>query len=92
MIDDRIFNTVIIIRIALDFKISKYTESLTATAIFTRIQFIDLPSDKTNASNDHPSKFITSSIESQKPHLKEFVSNLITPSEYSYMQSVKVNM
>jgi len=58
--DDRIFNTVIIIRIALDLKISKYTESLTATTIFTRIQFVDLPIDKTNASNDHPSKFITS--------------------------------
>ncbi|CAK7345138.1 unnamed protein product [Dovyalis caffra] len=79
--DDRVSITVIIIRLALDTKISEYTESLTASTISTRIQFIDLPSDQTNTSNDHPSKFVTSLIESQKPHVKEFVSDLITQSE-----------
>ncbi|KAB5551495.1 hypothetical protein DKX38_008806 [Salix brachista] len=79
--DNRVSITVIIIRLALDSKISKFTESLTGNSISTHIQFIDLPSDKTNASNDHPSKFVTSLIESQKPHVKEFVSKLITQSE-----------
>ncbi|KAH8506962.1 hypothetical protein H0E87_013687 [Populus deltoides] len=79
--DDRVSITVIIIRLALDSKISRYAESLTASSKSTRIQFIDLPSDKTNTSNDHPSKFVTSLIESQKPHVKEFVSKLITQSE-----------
>ncbi|KAJ6332395.1 hypothetical protein OIU76_010728 [Salix suchowensis] len=79
--DNRVSITVIIIRLALDSKISMYTESLTATSMSTHIQFIDLPSDKTNASNDHPSKFVTSLIESQKPHVKEFVSKLTTQSE-----------
>lgn len=79
--DDRVSITVIIIRLALDSKISRYTESLTASSKSTRIQFIDLPSDKTNTSNDHPSKFVTSLIESEKPHVKEFVSKLITQSE-----------
>ena len=79
--DDRVSITVIIIRLALDSRISRYTESLTASSKSTRIQFIDLPSDKTNTSNDHPSKFVTSLIESEKPHVKEFVSKLITQSE-----------
>ncbi|KAJ6921728.1 hypothetical protein NC652_015611 [Populus alba x Populus x berolinensis] len=79
--DDRVSITVIIIRLALDSKISRYTESLTASSKSTHIQFIDLPSDKTNSSNDHPAKFVTSLIESQKPHVKEVVSKLITQSE-----------
>ncbi|KAL9373409.1 hypothetical protein Peur_033029 [Populus x canadensis] len=72
--DDRLSITVLVMkRPPLDTKINKYIESVSAS-ISDHIQFVDLPNDEKTSSGIN---FLSSFIESQKPHVKNAVFKLV---------------
>lgn len=73
--DDRLCITVLIMRPPIYSKWAAYIESLNDSSYTERIQFIDLPQTSFKQATD-PMVFISSFIESQKPHVKEAATKL----------------
>ncbi|KAL4598840.1 hypothetical protein ACB092_11G085800 [Castanea dentata] len=75
--DHRLYITVLIMKQSFDPKVAAYTESLNlnASSYAEHIQFIDLPEYVLNQETN-PMIFLSLYIESQKPHVKEAVTNL----------------
>ncbi|KAM4071388.1 hypothetical protein ACB094_11G058700 [Castanea mollissima] len=75
--DHRLYITVLIMKQSFDPKVAAYTESLNlnASSCAEHIQFIDLPEYVLNQETN-PMIFLSLYIESQKPHVKEAVTNL----------------
>ncbi|XP_054799633.1 anthocyanidin 3-O-glucosyltransferase 2-like [Prosopis cineraria] len=76
---DRLSITVLIIRPTADPTVDAYTRSLTSSISFPkRLHFIFLPPhpDPANSHSLHPSAFMDSLIENQKPNVRAAVTNL----------------
>ncbi|KAJ6756685.1 GLYCOSYLTRANSFERASE [Salix purpurea] len=79
--DNRVSTTVLLMKPAIDSSTIKYTESLAASTLPDRMRFIELPSlDELRSSKGI---WLDSLIEGQKPHVKEFVSKIVSKSELS---------
>ncbi|KAB5551494.1 hypothetical protein DKX38_008805 [Salix brachista] len=81
--DGRLTTTVIIMHPALDPSTTKYTESLTASALPDRMRVVNLPSLESKTEDAKGRNWLTSMIEGHKPHVKEYVSNMRTRSQLS---------
>ncbi|XP_021274395.1 anthocyanidin 3-O-glucosyltransferase 6-like [Herrania umbratica] len=70
--------TVLIIKPPYDPNLTAYVDSLIADTdtISTRIKFINLPQDET-LQGIRPNKFMTTVIQSQRPHIKEAVAKIV---------------
>lgn len=78
--DDRLFITLLIMRLQADSKVDAYIQSLTASSsISTRMKFINLP-QVTFDTRIKSSKSFDSFIEDHKPHVQDVVSKLISES------------
>ncbi|KAB5519124.1 hypothetical protein DKX38_023443 [Salix brachista] len=79
--DNRVSTTVLLMKPAIDSSTIKYTESVAASTLPDRMRFIELPSlDELRSSKGI---WLDSLIEGQKPHVKEFVSKIVSKSELS---------
>ncbi|KAJ6380553.1 hypothetical protein OIU77_029447 [Salix suchowensis] len=74
--DGRLTTTVIIMHPALDPSTTKYTESLTASALPDRMRVVNLPYLESKTEDAKGFNWLTSMIEGHKPHVKEYVSNM----------------
>uniref|UniRef100_A0A6N2K0N2 anthocyanidin 3-O-glucosyltransferase n=1 Tax=Salix viminalis TaxID=40686 RepID=A0A6N2K0N2_SALVM len=81
--DGRLTTTVIIMHPALDPSTTKYTESLTASALPDRMRVVNLPSLESETEDAKGRNWLTSMIEGHKPHVREYVSNMRTRSQLS---------
>ncbi|KAJ6300810.1 hypothetical protein OIU76_021580 [Salix suchowensis] len=79
--DNRVSTTVLLMKPAIDSSTIKYTESLAASTLPDRMRFIELPSLEELRSSK--GIWLDSLIEGQKPHVKEFVSKIVSKSELS---------
>ncbi|KAF3952059.1 hypothetical protein CMV_022350 [Castanea mollissima] len=86
--DDRLCITVLIMRLSIDSKFAAYIESLNDSSYTERIQFIDLPQTSFKQATD-PMVFISSFIESQKPHVKEAATKLKESSLMLHLQTLR---
>ncbi|KAK6259455.1 hypothetical protein SCA6_013929 [Theobroma cacao] len=70
--------TVFIIKLPYDPNLTAYIDSFIADndTIYTRIKFINLPQDETQKGVP-PYKFMTTIIQSQRPHIKEAVAKIV---------------
>ncbi|KAG5242341.1 anthocyanidin O-glucosyltransferase [Salix suchowensis] len=74
--DGRLTTTVITMHPALDPSTTKYTESLTASALPDRMRVVNLPYLESKTEDAKGFNWLTSMIEGHKPHVKEYVSNM----------------
>lgn len=75
--DDRLYVTILIMKLSFDSKVAAYIESLNSSSYTERIQFIDLPlEDIASTQETNPMVFLALLIERQKPHVKGAVSKL----------------
>ncbi|CAK7345142.1 unnamed protein product [Dovyalis caffra] len=85
--DDRLSATVFIMHPTLDPTTTKYSESLTASTLPDRMRVINFPNIESISESIAPEpkgrSWLTSLIEGQKPHVKEYVSRIRTQSELS---------
>ncbi|KAJ8770444.1 hypothetical protein K2173_017935 [Erythroxylum novogranatense] len=76
--DERVSVTFIVMKMPFDSKTSEFIKSLATTNISNRLRFIELPAIELDPS-DTSVRPIPTLIETQKPHVREVVSNLIKP-------------
>ncbi|CAK7345180.1 unnamed protein product [Dovyalis caffra] len=76
--DERLSITFLIMKAGVDSKVDRFIDSVSAAC--KCIRFIDLPKDE----HDPNQPILLSFIESQKPHVKEEVSKLVSHSELSH--------
>ncbi|KAH8506963.1 hypothetical protein H0E87_013688 [Populus deltoides] len=81
--DARLSATVIIMHPALDPSTTKYTESLAASTLPDRMRVVNLPNLESKTEDTKDRNWLTSMIESQKPHVEEYVSKMRTRSQLS---------
>ncbi|CAK7345140.1 unnamed protein product [Dovyalis caffra] len=81
--DDRLSTTVFIMHPTLDPSTTKYTESLAASTLPDRMRVINLPNIESISPETKGRYWLTSLIEGQKTHVKEYVSRIRTQSELS---------
>ncbi|KAG6743569.1 hypothetical protein POTOM_052268 [Populus tomentosa] len=79
--DNRVSTTVLLMKPAIDSSTIKYTESLAASTLPDRMRFIELPS--LDELRSRKGIWLDSLIEGQKPHVKEFVSKIVSKSGLS---------
>ncbi|KAJ8770548.1 hypothetical protein K2173_018039 [Erythroxylum novogranatense] len=76
--DERVSVTFLVMKMPFDSKTSEFIKSLATTNISNRLRFIELPAIELDPS-DTSVRPMTTLIETQKPHVREVVSNLIKP-------------
>lgn len=81
--DDRLYTTVLVMHPTLDPSTTKYKESLAASTLPDRMRVINLPRVESITSDTKPINWLSSLVEGQKPHVKEYVSKIRTQSELS---------
>jgi hypothetical protein len=79
--DNRVSTTVLLMKPAIDSSTIKYTESLAASTLPDRMRFIELPS--LDELRSRKGIWLDSLIEGQKPHVREFVSKIVSKSDLS---------
>ncbi|KAG5252522.1 anthocyanidin O-glucosyltransferase [Salix suchowensis] len=81
--DDRLYTTILVMHPTLDPSTTKYNESLAASALPDRMRVINLPRVESITSDTKSSNWLSTLIEGQKPHVKEYVSKMRTQFELS---------
>ena len=81
--DDRLYTTVLVMHPTLDPSTTMYNESLGASTLPDRMRVINLPRVESITSDTKPSTWLSSLVEGQKPHVKEYVSKTRTQAENS---------
>ncbi|XP_034927068.1 anthocyanidin 3-O-glucosyltransferase 6-like [Populus alba] len=81
--DDRLSTTIFIMHPVLDPSTTKYTESLAASTLPDRMRVVNLPNLESKTEDTKDRNWLTSMIESQKPHVEEYVSKMRTQSQLS---------
>ncbi|KAJ6756697.1 GLYCOSYLTRANSFERASE [Salix purpurea] len=81
--DDRLYTTVLVMHPTLDPSTTKYNESLAASTLPDRMRVINLPRVESITSDTKSSNWLSTLIEGQKPHVKEYVSKMRTQFELS---------
>ncbi|KAI4305533.1 hypothetical protein L6164_028896 [Bauhinia variegata] len=74
--DERLSITFLIMKLPFDNKVDAYTQSLSSSFAAGRVRFIDLPVQKPAGDQPRPRGFLATFIQTQKPHVKQAVSNL----------------
>ncbi|KAH8486007.1 hypothetical protein H0E87_027453 [Populus deltoides] len=81
--DDRLYTTVLVMHPTVDPSTTTYNESLAASTLPDRMRVINLPRVESITSDTKPNNWLSSLVEGQKPHVKEYVSKIRTQSELS---------
>jgi hypothetical protein len=81
--DDRLYTTVLVMHPTLDPSTTKYNESLAASTLPDRMRVINLPRVESITSDTKANNWLSTLIEGQKPHVKEYVSKTRTQFELS---------